>query len=205
MYHFVYETTNLINGKKYIGKHSTDDLNDGYLGSGKAIQQAIKKYGENNFSRTILKEFKTSEEAYMYEEEIITPEIIKSKNYYNMKPGGIGGIVMTTEVIAKMKESSAKRFENSPGTVLGTTCYTNGTKNIFIKPGELVPEGFVKGMVHPNRKSRKGCKVKPTTTGTFWVNNGAINKLIQPEGIIPDGFIKGRLMKRDSKGKFSKA
>ena len=37
MYHFVYETTNLINGKKYIGKHSTDDLNDGYLGSGKAI------------------------------------------------------------------------------------------------------------------------------------------------------------------------
>ena len=79
MYHFVYETTNLINGKKYIGKHSTDDLNDGYLGSGKAIQQAIKKYGEKNFSRTILKEFKTSEEAYMYEEEIITPELIKAK------------------------------------------------------------------------------------------------------------------------------
>ena len=43
MFHYVYEITNNINGRKYIGKHSTNDMNDGYMGSGIAIKQAIKK------------------------------------------------------------------------------------------------------------------------------------------------------------------
>ena len=30
-YNFVYKTTNLLNNKYYIGVHSTDNLNDGYL------------------------------------------------------------------------------------------------------------------------------------------------------------------------------
>lgn len=53
-YNFVYKTTNVLNGKIYIGVHSTDDLNDGYMGSGKAISTAIKKYGEENFTTEIL-------------------------------------------------------------------------------------------------------------------------------------------------------
>ena len=48
-YNYVYITTNLINKNFYIGKHSTDNLNDGYLGSGKCLLAAIKKYGKENF------------------------------------------------------------------------------------------------------------------------------------------------------------
>ena len=45
----VYQITNLINGKIYIGVHSTDDINDGYMGSGDLIKMAIK-----NMVKTIL-------------------------------------------------------------------------------------------------------------------------------------------------------
>jgi hypothetical protein len=41
-YYIVYKITNLLNNKYYIGVHSTDDLNDGYLGSGRQIKEAIK-------------------------------------------------------------------------------------------------------------------------------------------------------------------
>ena len=54
MEHVVYRITNMINGKKYIGKHSTTDVYDGYFGSGIAIKQAINKYGIDNFKKEII-------------------------------------------------------------------------------------------------------------------------------------------------------
>lgn len=53
-YHFLYKITNLVNQKYYIGVHNTDDLDDGYMGSGSAIQRALKKYGPLNFKREII-------------------------------------------------------------------------------------------------------------------------------------------------------
>ena len=52
MFHYVYEITNKINGKKYIGKHSTNNLNDKYMGSGVAISEAIKNMELKIFLKT---------------------------------------------------------------------------------------------------------------------------------------------------------
>lgn len=92
MYHLVYLTTNLINNKIYVGVHSTYNLNDGYLGSGKAIKHAIKKYGKHNFKRTILHYCLTKEEIYKWEKHIVDDTFINNKNTYNSCIGGKGGL-----------------------------------------------------------------------------------------------------------------
>ena len=53
MHFIIYKTTNHFNGKIYIGKHRTYNLDDDYLGSGKHLQRAIEKHGANNFKKEI--------------------------------------------------------------------------------------------------------------------------------------------------------
>ncbi len=91
MIHFVYKTTNVINGCFYIGVHSTENLYDGYLGSGLLLKRSINKYGKDSFIREILKTFETREEANKYEVEILTEDVLKSNECYNIAPGGQGG------------------------------------------------------------------------------------------------------------------
>lgn len=103
-FNFVYVTKNMINGKKYIGKHSTDDLFDGYVGSGTLLKAAISKYGLNNFETTIIKLFETSDEAYEYEEMLVDCDVTESPNYYNIDLGGKG-----SRRKSQTSESNAKR------------------------------------------------------------------------------------------------
>lgn len=49
--YIIYKVTNLINRRYYIGRHSTNNLDDNYLGSGKAIINAVKKYGKDTFKK----------------------------------------------------------------------------------------------------------------------------------------------------------
>lgn len=97
LFHFLYKTTNILNNKFYIGVHTTDDLGDGYKGSGEILKRAFKKYGKKNFTKEILEFFDTYEGAYNREREIVTEELVKNPNCYNSMLGGKG---------------------NSPGTVI---------------------------------------------------------------------------------------
>lgn len=89
-YHIIYKTTNLINGKIYVGMHSTDNLNDGYLGSGWILKQAIKKYGKENFKREVLLVLSNRKEAREVEALLVDTEFIASPNTYNLQEGGMG-------------------------------------------------------------------------------------------------------------------
>jgi len=90
MYHFVYKTINLINNKVYIGIHSTDNINDGYLGSGYALRHAIALYGRENFTREILSFHETRLQAFETEKRIVNEQWINSTNNYNITTGGQG-------------------------------------------------------------------------------------------------------------------
>lgn len=93
MYGYIYKTTNLINGKIYVGKHKASQFNPDYKGSGKLITRAINKYGEANFKTIMLctcndlVELNNTEKKYILE---------LNSNYltgcgYNISPGGDGG------------------------------------------------------------------------------------------------------------------
>lgn len=91
MFYFVYKTTNNIDGKYYIGCHQTNDLDDGYLGSGKFLKRAIKKYGTNAFIKEILFFFENKEDMFAKEKELVNEDLVLSENTYNLKVGGSGG------------------------------------------------------------------------------------------------------------------
>ena len=91
MYHIIYKVVNKINDKSYIGYHQTNDINDEYLGSGKLLKKAIKKYGKENFAKEILYVFPNKDEALLKEAEIVNTEFVNDKTTYNLKVGGEGG------------------------------------------------------------------------------------------------------------------
>ena len=111
----VYLTENLITGKKYVGSHTTENLEDNYLGSGNALKLSIKKHGKENFIRTIIKECESIIEARELEEVYIKEYNTLSPNGYNISPkGGIlfGLDCHSEETKIKIGLKSKKRFEN---------------------------------------------------------------------------------------------
>ena len=91
MLYTVYKTTNLVNGKFYIGKHKTHKPDDWYLGSGTLINKAIDKYGRENFKKEILFVFTTQKEMEDKEAELVNESFVNRSDTYNMTPGGRGG------------------------------------------------------------------------------------------------------------------
>ena len=94
MYGYIYETTCLINGMKYIGMHKwdKDSIDPNYLGSGLRLIRAIEKYGKNNFRCEILEWYETRDilcEREKYYISLVSAPI--NENYYNINDGGFGG------------------------------------------------------------------------------------------------------------------
>lgn len=90
-YHYIYKTTCLITSKYYIGMHSTENLEDGYKGSGKRLWYSIKKYGIENHVCEILEYLDSRKELAAREKEIINEELLCDDLCMNLKLGGNGG------------------------------------------------------------------------------------------------------------------
>lgn len=89
--YYLYEIKNNLNNHVYVGVHQTSNLNDGYMGSGKILRNAIKKYGIENFTKTILETFDNENQMYSKEAEIVCEEFISRNDTYNITIGGLGG------------------------------------------------------------------------------------------------------------------
>lgn len=84
-YHFIYKTTCLATARWYLGMHSTNDLQDGYLGSGTHLQRSIKKYGKESHKIEIVEMLPTRAELRLREQEILTEQFIADPLCMNIR------------------------------------------------------------------------------------------------------------------------
>lgn len=212
MYHFLYKTTNTVTGKSYIGAHSTTELDDNYLGSGKQIKDSIKKYGKQVFIREILEYFGTRSEAFAREAEIVTDDFIKESNNYNMCPGGLGSTIKTDEFKQKVSAKLKGRIFSEEHSKKKSLAQTGPKNHRYGKPNPNNPKlsGKDNGMYNKKhteesvelmRTNRKKVKVELTPElikqlsnackGKLWYNDGSVSKRYY-EDEQPTNFVKGR-------------
>jgi hypothetical protein len=91
MHYLIYQITNIVNSKVYIGKHRTSNIDDGYMGSGTILKRAIAKHGISNFRREILHECDSEELLNDLEAQIVNRDFITRPDTYNIMLGGHGG------------------------------------------------------------------------------------------------------------------
>lgn len=88
MKYLIYRITNHINGKYYIGRHRTANINDSYMGSGTGIKHAIAKYGLENFTKEIIAESWDEYNLWELEKQIVNADVVKDPMSYNNSYGG---------------------------------------------------------------------------------------------------------------------
>jgi hypothetical protein len=133
MYYYVYQITNLSNGKIYVGKHKSakHPFENGYFGSGKQITAAIKKYGVDNFKKEVLCYCNDAHEMAVKESEIVTEDFVKRSDTYNMHKGGYGGFEHINNDPVKRKEVTRLSAIRNKELGLGGT--KNWTEKSIVK------------------------------------------------------------------------
>jgi len=107
-YHIIYKTTCLATGKWYIGMHSTDDLDDGYIGSGQRLWKSINKHGKTQHVCEVLEHLPDRKSLSLREEQLLTEELRQDPLCMNVRGGGTGnylGKPQTSETRAKKSAS----------------------------------------------------------------------------------------------------
>lgn len=197
MFYIVYKITNKLDGRFYIGKHQTKDLNDRYMGSGNLIKRAIKKYGIENFNKEILHVFDNEEEMNLKEKELV----VIGENSYNLCKGGKGGFGYINQnrdfkkhnlKISKIRDYSSddyrkklsKSLKGKPKDYLKGKIFYDWTGQNHTNETKLK-------ISESNKINQSGCK--NSQYGTMWITNGNTNKKIKKIENIPEGWYKGRI------------
>lgn len=114
-YYTVYQTTNLINNKIYIGRHITTNINDGYLGSGKLLCIDIKTYGKEFFKKEILYIFDNHQEMFDKEKELVNNDFRNREDTYNIALGGDSWGMMGVKLDPRTDEYRKKMSQVKKG------------------------------------------------------------------------------------------
>lgn len=213
---YVYVVTNLINGKIYVGKrcHLTPHQ-DSYMGSGKLIKEAIRKYGKENFVKQILAIFGNDADAAAYEAEIVTKFFASSHGTYNMHEGGAGGFshindgsiahrerarLASTKSSSKFHPNWGKyKFQKGSKDTRELSRIANLAKAQDMKDN---PEKYekIRSLISEYQKTNNSMKGKcwcvPENSTDY-----DLDKKVFPINNIPDGWISLNQIRDDKKSK----
>lgn len=203
-YHFIYKTTNKLNGKYYIGMHSTNNLDDGYLGSGKRLRYSIRKYGAENFEREILEFFNSREELKKKEEEVVSLDEIAKKDCMNLVVGGQGGFTLEQQKKGRKVTNEKYGYKLSEWGKKGVkiayskhgSAFSDSNKRCDWS-GRNHTEESKKKMYESSKGSGKG--ESNSQFGTCWITNDVENKKIKKEDLemfVSKGWRRGRKIKK---------
>lgn len=206
-YHYIYKTTCSVNGKYYIGMHSTDNMEDGYLGSGKRLWYSINYHGRDNHIKEILEFCDNREQLKKREEEIVNEQLINENLCMNIKTGGNGGFsseehrkkfietnnwLPSHKRIKWLRENDTKWLEEKKQKI------KDGLRKVKFDPktflGKKHTEKSKKLISEKNSLNQRG--KNNSQYGTCWITNGKENKKIKKESIdeyLIKGWKRGRL------------
>lgn len=179
MYGYIYLTTNLINDKKYIGKHRSEVFDEKYKGSGTYLAKAFAKYGFDNFRVELLKECESLDVLNSSEKEYIAKyKAVESKDFYNLANGGEGNTSKRTKrTIKKLKQSLTGRTlseehklhvsESMKGKRTGQKMSEETKKKISLaNKGRVMSEEHKRKIVESRRKNN-----------SYWISEETREKL----------------------------
>ena len=185
--------------------HSTDNLKDGYIGSGKRLWHSINYHGKENFKLEILEFLDSRDSLIKREKELVNEDLLNDPMCMNIQLGGGGGC--HGEFAAKWSISGIKKrkwlFENDK-------IWKDNFSKTISKSNKEKPRGFVLsnegggkywiGKSHSDETKQKMSEIKKgsgvassnSQFGTCWITNGIENKKIKKTEKLPEGWEFGR-------------
>lgn len=212
-YHYIYKTACKITNKYYIGMHSTDNLEDGYIGSGKRLWHSINKHSKDNHEVEILEFLPTRKELKEREAQIVNEELLQDGMCMNLVIGGNGGCTVETQF--KKSSSGGKKASvilNDLRTNLEwsnnfNSSVSSGLKKA-IKEGTFSPPDWT-GRSHSEETKRKIGEANSkhqsgsnnSQFGTCWIFNDETKQSIkikkdELQSYLDQGWSKGRKVER---------
>jgi hypothetical protein len=205
-----------VTGKFYVGMHSTDDIDDGYLGSGKILGYSRAKYGDENHKKEILEFLPDRTALKLREKEIVNEELLAHPLNINLKYGGEGGFDHILKTRANLKSEKFIVYRNSGALVANLLAgsknrtreqYSKGAKKAWASSRDSMIKASMVGIramasEDANRKRRDTLQnighargEKNSQFGTCWVTDGKKPIKVKKEQLgeyLSKGFTRGR-------------
>jgi len=204
-YHFIYKTTNIVTGRYYYGMHSTDNLDDGYLGSGKRLRHSINKYGKDNHQREIVEYCPNRSSLKEREMKVVTLDEVAKQDCMNLMVGGDGGFISVEQQRYRSicgGNATSLRLKNDPEFRKRHQEIASKKMKRCHELGKITLPDWT-GRKHKEESKRKisesmkgkGCGEKNSQFGTCWITKNSVNKKIkktETQIYFDDDWVLGR-------------